>query len=142
MKALTGSTSGFSLPVVERRESRLRKFVAVLSRRRLVILRTTVVLVGIASLACILMTRRYTATAEIQVQKPPAANLGIESAAVAPGNDADPNSGNLNLQTQATILQSPALAMKVIEDLHLEASPAFKPHVTLASWVTSLFSPP
>src|SRR5271170_8457951 len=32
--------------------------------------------------------------------------------------------------------------MKVIEDLQLESSPAFKPHVTLAGWMTALFSPP
>src|SRR5271170_3789955 len=138
MRALTGSTSGFSLPVVEHRQSRLRKFVGVLSRRRLVILRTLVVLMGIASLTCILMTRRYTAVSEIQVQKPPSASLGTDATV----NDADPNAGSLNLQTQATLLQSPALAMKVIEDLRLESSPAFKPHVTLAGWMTALFSPP
>src|SRR5271168_230927 len=142
MRALTGSTSGFSLPVVEHRQSRLRKFVGVLSRRRLVILRTAVALMGIASLACILMTRRYTAVSEIQVQKPPAGNLGGDGTSAASTGDTDPNAGNLNLQTQATLLQSPALAMKVIEDLQLEASPAFKPHMTVASWVTALFSPP
>jgi len=106
-----------------------------------VILRTAVALIGIASLACILMTRRYTAVSEIQVQKPPAANLGIDAAGNS-ASDADPSMGNLNLQTQATLLQSPALAMKVIEDLHLEAAPAFKPHMTVTSWITALFSPP
>ncbi len=139
MKALTGSTSGFPLPVVERRQSRLRKLVDILGRRRLVILRSTVVLLAIASLACILMTRRYTATAEIQVQKPSTAGLETPG---GPAADTDPNSGNLNLQTQATVLQSPALAMKVIEDLQLEDAKAFQPHFSVAQWMTSLFSPP
>ena len=69
MKALTGSTTGFSLPVVEHRQSLLRRFFGVLSRRRLVILRTAAVVMGLTSLVCILMDRRYTATAEIQLQK-------------------------------------------------------------------------
>ncbi len=140
MKALTGSTSGFSLPVVEHRQSLLRRFFGVLARRRLVILRTVAVVMGLTSLVCVLMDRSYTATAEIQVQKPPAASL--DTAGGTAGGDADPNAGSLTLQTQATLLQSPALAMKVMQDLNLEASPAFKPHITVAGWVTALFSPP
>jgi polysaccharide biosynthesis transport protein len=142
MKALTGSTSGFSLPVVEHRPSLLRRFLGVLTRRRMVILRTAAVVMGLTSLVCVLMDRSYTATAEIQLQKPTAANLGSDAAGGTASGDADPNAGSLTLQTQATLLQSPALAMKVIQDLNLEASPAFKPHITVAGWVTSLFSPP
>ncbi len=141
MKALTGSTSGLPLPVFERRPSRIRSFFAILRRRRLVILRTTVVMVAIAALVCVLITRRYTATAEIQIQAPQASNVGGD-AATESGNTADPNAGATNLQTQATVLTSPAMAMKVINDLHLEDAAAFKPHFTLSGWLTSLVSPP
>jgi polysaccharide biosynthesis transport protein len=137
MRALTGSTTGFPAPVVEHRPSRLQKLVGTLSRRRLVIVRTTAALVAIASLVCVLMTRRYTATAEIQIQKPATENIeGTGS------SNQDANAASLNAQTQATVLQSPALAMQVIQDLNLESTAAFKPHFTLASWVTALFSPP
>lgn len=104
------------------------------------ILRTTAALVALAALVCVLMTRKYTAVAEIQVQRPSSENISIDSNATAPAADADPNSSSLNLQTQATVLQSPALAMKVIEELHLQDSPAFKPHFNVVSWVQSLFS--
>ncbi len=141
MKALTGSTSGFPLPVVERRHGRFRRFFSVLGRRRLVVLRTMVVAVAIAALVCVLITRRYTARAEIQVQQPQASNLGGDTG-TGPGNATDVNSGNANLQTQATVLTSPAMAMKVTEDMHLEDAAAFQPHFTLSGWFTSLVSPP
>jgi succinoglycan biosynthesis transport protein ExoP len=141
MKALTGSTTAYPAHVVEPRQNRLKGFVGVLTRRRLVILRTTVLLVALAALTCVLMTRKYTATAEIEVQKPSSNSLSIDSPGGNSGNDADPNSSSLNLQTQATVLQSPALAMKVIEDLHLEDTDAFRPRFNLATTVTSMFSP-
>jgi polysaccharide biosynthesis transport protein len=141
MKALPGSTAGFSLPIVEHRPSRLRRSLEILSRRRLVILRTTVVLMGLTSLVCVLMGRRYTATAEIQIQKPQAA-LGMDATGGTSSGDADPNAGSVTLETQATLLQSPALAMKVIQEMNLEASPAFKPRFSVVSWVSSIFSPP
>ncbi len=110
-----------------------------LARRRLVVLRTTVVLLAIAALACVLTTRRYTATAEIQIQPPQAANLAGDGSGAS---SADPNSGSTDLHTQAKVLASPSMAMKVIQDLHLESAAAFKPHFTLAGWLTGLVSPP
>src|SRR5271163_4698862 len=119
MKVLTGSTSGAPLPVLQRRPSRVRSFFSVLGRRRLVILRTIVVTVAIAALVCVLITRRYTATAEIQVQLPQASGLTGDNG-VAPTGAADPNASSTNLQTQTAVLTSPAMAIKVIEDLKLE----------------------
>jgi polysaccharide biosynthesis transport protein len=142
MKALPGSsTAGFPVPIAEYRPGWLRRFLDVLSRRRVVILRTVVVLMGLSSLVCVLMGRRYTATAEIQIQNPSAGNLSIEATGGAPGAETDANAGNLTLQTQATLLRSPALAMKVIEGLNLEASPAFKHPFSVAHWLSALSSP-
>jgi polysaccharide biosynthesis transport protein len=141
MKALTGSISGVPLPAVERRTNPLRRFVQVLGRRRLVILRTTVVAVAIAALVCVLITRRYTAAAEIQVQQPQASSLGGDGA-TGSSTAADPNASSTILETQTTVLTSPAMAIKVVEDLHLEDATAFKPHFTFSSWLNSLVSPP
>ncbi len=106
------------------------------------ILRTTTLLVAMGALACVLMTRRYTSMAEIQVQKPSADSLGADAAGGgASGGDGDASAANLTVQTEATVLQSPALAMKVIEDLHLEDTYDFKPHFSPVAWVTALFSP-
>jgi len=98
-------------------------------------------MVAIAALTCVLVTRRYTAIAEIQIQQPqaPAAagDAGSGSASAA-----EPGANATNLQTQTTVLTSPAIAMRVIEDLHLEDAAAFKPHFTFSGWLTSLVSPP
>jgi len=142
MKALTGSSTGFPVPVVEHRPNRAQKFLGILARRRLVVLRTTMLFVALAALVCVLMTRRYTAVTEIQVQKPSAETMSAEAGGSGgSGADSDSNSGNLNLQTEATVLQSPALAMKVIQDLNLEHAAAFKPHFSLSRVVTEMFSP-
>jgi len=130
------------VPVVEHRPGRLQKWTAILSRRRLVVLRTVVAFLALAALACVLMTRRYTAITEIQVQKPSAETMGADAGGASAGSADSDATANLNLQTQATVLQSPALAMKVIQDLHLEGAGAFRRHVTLSSWLTELFSPP
>jgi polysaccharide biosynthesis transport protein len=142
MKALTGSTSGIPVPVIEHRPGRVQRFLGVLSRRRLVVLRTTMLFVAVAALICVLVTRRYTAITEIQVQRPSAETMGAEAGGAGPGaSDADPNSGSLNLQTEATVLKSPALAMRVIQDLHLENAAAFKPHFSFSEAITEMFSP-
>jgi capsular exopolysaccharide synthesis family protein len=99
------------------------------------------VFVAVAALVCVLMTRRYTATAEIQVQKPSAESMGADAGGTGGAADSDPNAGSLNLQTEATVLQSPALAMKVIKDLNLENSAAFKPHFSFSRMFTEMFSP-
>ncbi len=97
-------------------------------------------LVAVAALVCVLMTRRYTSEAEIQVQKPPANSLVAETGGAA-GADGEMPGSTLTVQTEATVLQSPALAMKVIQDLHLEDTSDFKPRFDLVTWVTGLFSP-
>src|SRR5271170_5151959 len=98
MKALTGSSLGVPAPMVGHRPNRLRSWVQVLVRRRLVVLRTTVVLVAIAALTCVLITRRYTAIAEIQIQQPQPALAGDTASASA--SAADPTANSTNLQTR------------------------------------------
>jgi len=131
------------VPVVEHRPSRARKFFGVLARRKLWVLRTTMLFVAVAALACVLMTRRYTAVAEIQVQKPAAESMSAEAGGSGGSSaDSEANSGSLNLQTEAAVLKSPALAMKVIQDLNLEQAGAFKRRFSVGQALTRLFSPP
>ncbi len=59
----------------------------------------------------------------------------------ASGGAADALSVNIDLQTQANILQSNALALKVIKDLNLEQNKDFKPHFNPIGWVMGLLSP-
>jgi capsular exopolysaccharide synthesis family protein len=87
------------------------------------------------------MPRRYTATAEIQVQKPQVSASVEGDAGSAASESESAASGTTNLQTQARVLTSPAMALKVIEDLHLEDASAFGPRFNLLNWINGLISP-
>ncbi len=92
--------------------------------------------------ACAFMTRRYTASSVIQLEKSSSDSLGLDSLmGAASGGASDALSVNIDLQTQANILQSEALALKVVKDLNLEQNEDFKPHFNLIGWVMGLVSP-
>jgi polysaccharide biosynthesis transport protein len=88
------------------------------------------------------MTRRYTASSVIQLEKSSSDSLGLDSLmGAASGGASDALSVNVDLQTQANILQSEALALKVIKELNLEQNEDFKPHFNPVGWVMGLVSP-
>jgi capsular exopolysaccharide synthesis family protein len=88
------------------------------------------------------MTRRYKATSVIQLQKSSSDSLGLDSLmGAATGGASDDMSVNVDLQTQADILQSDALALQVIKDLNLAQNEDFKPHFSPVGWVMGLVSP-
>ena len=92
--------------------------------------------------ACVFMTRRYTASSVIQLEKSSSDSLGLDSLmGAASGGASDALSVNVDLQTQANILQSEALALKVIKELNLEQNEDFKPHFNPVGWVMGLVSP-
>lgn len=120
----------------------IQALLAILRRRRAFITRTIAVCFTLAALFCIFTSRRYSATAEIQVQKSSADGLGLESMMSSAGGDAsDALDANITLQTQANILQSDTLALKVIEDLDLEHTKDFKPSFNPIGWVLGLVTP-
>ncbi len=120
----------------------IQALVAIFRRRRVLITITTTVCFTLAALFCICTSRRYSATAEIQVQKSSADGLGLESMMSSAGGDAtDALDANITLQTQATILQSDTLALKVIEDLDLEHTKDFKPSFNPIGWALELVTP-
>src|SRR3954447_24600226 len=123
-------------------ELTIQGLLAILRRRRAFITTTITVCFTLAALFCIFTSRRYSATAEIQVQKSSADGLGLESMMSSAGGDAsDALDANITLQTQANILQSDTLALKVIEDLGLEHTKDFKPRFNPIGWALELVTP-
>jgi len=116
--------------------------VRVLRRRRnvgLIILGACFLL---ALLYCITATKRYAAVALVQVQKEGATPIDLtDLGAPAAGLGADAAATSINLETQTQILQSDTLALAVIRDLNLEATPDFKSHWNPISAVIGLFTP-
>ena len=120
----------------------IQALLAILRRRWVLITRTIAICFTLAALFCIFTSRRYAATAEIQVQKSSADGLGLESMMSSAGGDAtDALDANITLQTQANILQSDTLALKVIEDLNLEHTKDFKPRFNPIGWALGLLTP-
>ena len=114
----------------------------VLRRRRTIAFIILGAVVLLAILYCAFATRRYVATGVVQLQKEGStgidlAGLGGNPAAAA-GDDA--LEANINLETQAQILQSDTLALKVIKDLNLENTRDFQPHFNPIAWITGVFA--
>jgi polysaccharide biosynthesis transport protein len=114
---------------------------AVLKRRRSFIIMTMLFFFSIAALLCIFMTRRYTATGEIQVAKQSSDELGLDKMTGDAPSMADAMEDNIAIQTQAQILQSDTLALRVIQNLHLENTGDFQPRFNPVDWVLGLISP-
>jgi polysaccharide biosynthesis transport protein len=130
------------LNTVPERDPTLRDLLTIVHRRRRSIFVTAVGVFVLSVLACVFMTRRYTAIGVIQLDKSSADSLGLDSLmGAAAGGASDALSVNVDLQTQANILKSEALALKVIKDLDLERNDDFKPHFSPVGWAMGLVSP-
>ncbi len=110
-------------------------------RRRRVIVSCVAACLGVAVLFCLLSTRRYQATGEIQVQKESADTLGLDTMMGGAEGASDALDASITLQTQADLLQSDTLALKVIEDLGLERTADFQARFDPVGWLVSLASP-
>jgi capsular exopolysaccharide synthesis family protein len=67
--------------------------------------------------------------------------LGLESLMGSSGGAGDALDANVTIQTEATILQSDTLALRVIKDLNLESNDDFKPKFKLKGWLLGFISP-
>ena len=103
--------------------------------------RTVLAVVVLAALYCAVATRRYEATGTLQVQKEGSDAMGLESMMSSASGASDALDDNINLQTQANILQSDTLALSTIETLHMEDTEDFRPHWNPIGWVLELVSP-
>ncbi len=115
----------------------------VIYRRRRKIIYSVVAALGLlAALYCIFSTRRYQATGEIRIQSKTQDGLGLENMASGSADAAvDALATNMDIQTQASILQSDTLALRTIESLNLASTPDFKPHFNPIGWFLGFFAP-
>lgn len=122
--------AGSSMPEVT-----LREVGAMLRRRRRIIYVTVLVFFLLGILALTFSTRRYRSIGEIELQKDYTSSLGIQTD--SPDTPSDALEVNMLIQTQAQILQSDSLALRVIEDLHLEQTPDYR--ASPLDWVLGYF---
>jgi succinoglycan biosynthesis transport protein ExoP len=134
--------SGDHLSTLAEKDPTLRDLLRIFHRRKRAIFVTASVVFLLSVCACVFMTRRYTASSVIQLEKSSSDSLGLDSLmGAASGGASDALSVNIDLQTQASILESEALALKVVKDLNLEQNEDFKPHFSPIGWAMGLVSP-
>jgi succinoglycan biosynthesis transport protein ExoP len=120
----------------------IRGLLLILKRRR------SIIVLGISGcfllgvMICLFLKPRYKALGEIEIQKSATDGLGLENL----GNPiqegpSDALDASITLQTQASILQSTSLALKVIKDLNLEATEDYKPTFNPIGWALGLLTP-
>ncbi len=123
------------------KELTLRDLISIYRRRRKVVYSVFVTVFVLGALYCTLCTRRYQATGTVQMQKESVDAMGLDSIMGGAEGASDALDANIELQTQANILQSDTLALRAIEDLHMEGTYDFKPRFNPISFVLSLFTP-
>jgi polysaccharide biosynthesis transport protein len=127
------------LPRSSSPELTLREIWKMLWRRRRIIYSCVAVFFLLAILALMLSTRRYQSVGEIQVQKDSTSSLGLQTDGVDTPSDALEE--NMVLQTQAKVLQSDSLALRVINELHLDQTEDYKEKWSALGWVFGLLGP-
>ncbi len=124
------------------KEMTLRDLAGIYQRRRKIIHSVTLAILLLAGLYCVISTRRYEASATVEVRKEGADAMGLQEMMSGPVDGAsDALEGNILIETQAAILRSDSLALKTIQELHLEQTADFKPHWNLMNWLVALTSP-
>ena len=121
-------------------ELTIRGLFLMLKRRRAIILWTTAVCFLLGVTLSLSIKPRYKALGEIEVQKSATDGLGLEDLTGTKQQAADALDQNIDLQTQANILQSYSLALRVIDDLNLEKTEDFKPTFNPLGWVLDQFT--
>jgi succinoglycan biosynthesis transport protein ExoP len=132
-----GPAPSFSDP---EKELTLRDLLHIFRRRRSIIYGTAGVVFVVTILVCAFSTRRYQATGTIQVQNESSNGLD-PSSLIGAASATDALNGDINIQTQASILQSNTLALRTIHNLRLEDTPDFRPKFSPLGWVLGLLSP-
>jgi succinoglycan biosynthesis transport protein ExoP len=130
----------FRMDAPPRNELTIADLLVILRRRRTQIVATTVLcfLLGVA--VCTISTPKFEGKAIVEIQKTSADMLGLQSMmAGASDGPGDALNANLDLQTEAEILQSGALALKVIDELHLDRTRDFQPKWSPLGWVMGFF---
>ena len=132
-------TRSSPIPIAE--ELTITEVFRTLRRRQGILIGILLTFLGCGIIYCVFSTRRYEATGEIEVQKDSSDALGLESMMSEASDASDALSANITLDTQATILQSDNLALRVIKDLNLEQTRDYHPRFNPINWMTGLISP-
>ncbi|MGH9586959.1 MAG: Wzz/FepE/Etk N-terminal domain-containing protein, partial [Acidobacteriaceae bacterium] len=105
-----------------RREWTLRELLAIFRRRRWMVIGCASVLVVLAGVYCALVTPHYRATGQVEVLKDEPGTLGLDRSITGASAESDSSAldTSMTLQTEARVLQSSTLALRVIKDLKLE----------------------
>lgn len=111
-------------------------------RRKTVIMLPLAAMLIAAILLCVFSQRRYQATGVLQVQKESLDGLGLSTMIGDASGATDALDANITIQTEASILQSDTLALRVIKDLNLDATPDFQPRFNGLNWVSGILSAP
>lgn len=111
----------------------------VLYRRRMVGLAILGGFLILALAYSLVATKKYTSSGLIQVQREGSTAIDVTDFGGAKAIG-DPLAATINQETQASILQSDTLALKVIKDLNLEKTPDFEAHWNPIGAFFSLFS--
>ena len=123
------------------RELTLNDLLNLCVRRKAIIAGPIVVMLVAAILVCLLSQRRYQATGQLQVQNASMDGLGLSGIMGEASGATDALDANITIQTEASVLQSDTLALRVIKDLNLEATPDFQPRLKVMGLITGLLSP-
>ncbi len=118
----------------------LREVFQTFRRRRSIVYAAVGIAFLLGVVVCVLSTRRYQATGTIQVQRESSSGLDLDSLVGSPASATDALNADINLQTQASILQSDTLALRAIRNLKLEDTPEFRPKHNVIARVAGLFS--
>jgi len=125
-----------------RDELTIRGLLSILSRRRAIIVWSIGICLLLGIITSFFRAPRYKAMGEIEIQKSATDGLGLENLTNPVQDDrSDALDASLTLQTQAKILQSNGIAIKVIKDLNLESTRDFKPTFSPIGWVLGLLTP-
>ena len=127
----------------EKKELSIHELFHILLRRRWILMATVSVFFLSMLLYCVFCTRRYEATAQVQVDNDAqTSSLGLDdSSSGQQGATPDAMEDSLTIQTQAKVLESDTLALKVVKELDLEHTPDFQPSFNPVNWVMGFFTP-
>ena len=129
------------MPSRKENELALSDLFRIFRKRRSVVYGTVLVFGVLCAIYCAISTRRYEATGTVQVQKDSSDGLGLDSLMSDAGGASDSLDANMNIATQASILQSDTLALRTIKNLNLETTRDFQSHWNPVAWALGLVSP-
>ena len=117
----------------------LRELVQILSRRRWIVILSTLALLVVAAAFLLIVTPRYTATATVLIDPHRSSVVDNNSNQPAAANSAADDSV---INSQVSLIQSVAVLQRVVSQLNLARDPEFGPHSSILSPIRRLFTAP